>query len=312
MSDINIRTMNKELVTILSVFANIFLGAIKIIAGFMINSAALIADGIHSVTDFMSSLAVFFGVRFAKKPVDKEHPYGHYAAETISGLVVVFIMIISGIWIMYDGINSIIHKEMIEIGIVGFIVVGISIILNEAMARMKFKYGKKEQSLALIADAEHSRADVISSVGVLCALALSNFFQYADALFAILIGGYILRKSYYLGKEVIDNLLGARDEKAEQVIKEHCQKQNISITSLRSRKIGEITSAEIIIKLNADLLVDEAEQISKDLQQELMDKIRNLKYVVVQIESHKLTGESVRPRWGNRRYQNKKICGRIN
>ncbi len=304
--------MDKQGVTILSVFANIFLGAIKIVAGFMINSAALIADGIHSVTDFMSSLAVFFGVRLAKKPVDKEHPYGHYAAETISGLVVVFILIISGIWIMYDGINGILNQEAVKFGIVGFIVVGISIILNEVMARMKFKYGRKEDSLALIADAEHSRADVISSVGVLCALALSNFFQYADGFIAILIGVYILQKSYSLGREVIDNLLGTIDDKAEQIIKEHCQKQNISITSLRTRKIGEITSAEITIKLNASLHVDEAEQISKDLQQELMDKIKNLKYIVVQIESHKLTQDSIRPRWGNRRqFQKDRVCGRM-
>ena len=304
--------MDKQGVTIFSVFGNIFLGAIKIIAGFMINSVALIADGIHSTTDFMSSLAVFFGVRLAKKPVDKEHPYGHYAAETISGLVVVFVMIISGIWIIYDGVNSIIHQEMIEIGIIGFIVVGVSIILNEAMARLKFKYGKKEQSIALIADAEHSRADVISSIGVLCALAVSNFFPYADGLFAILIGAYILRKSYHLGREVVDNLLGARDEKAEEIIREHCEKQNISITNLRTRKIGEITSAEIIIKLRSNLLVDEAEQVSKNLQQELMDKIKNLKYVVVQIESHKLTGESIRPRWGSRRqFQKDRVCGRM-
>ena len=115
-----------------------------------------------------------------------------------------------------------------------------------------------------------------------------------------------------MGREVIDNLLGTIDDKAEQIIKEHCQKQNISITSLRTRKIGEITSAEITIKLNASLHVDEAEQISKDLQQELMDKIKNLKYIVVQIESHKLTQDSIRPRWGNRRqFQKDRVCGRM-
>ncbi len=294
--------MNKESVSIISIFANIFLGISKLVVGFMINSAALVADGIHSATDFVSSLGVYIGIKMGKKPADIEHPYGHYALETISGLGVVILLVISAVWIIYEGLGSIISKNVIQLGSIGIIVVVVSIFLNEAMARLKLKYGRKEESLALIADAGHSRADAISSVGVLAGLLIaslgSGYFLYADGLLAIFIGLYILKKSYSLGREVIDNLIGIRDEKAEEIIKKYLQQKDISLTSLKTRKIGQITSAEITIKLDARLKVEEAEKVSKKLQKDLLERIKNLKYIVVQIESHKTRQGYIKPRWG--------------
>lgn len=294
--------MDKESISVFSIFANIFLGAIKLIVGSLINSAALVADGIHSITDFISSLGVFIGIKIAKKPADKEHPYGHYAAETLSGLGVVLLLVIAGIWIMYDGVESILNKNIIELSSIGIIVVVFSIFLNELMARLKLKYGRKEDSLALIADAEHSRADAISSVGVLAGLLIASFgsgyFLYADGLIAIFIGMYILKESYGLGREVVDNLLGIIDKKAEEIIKQYCQAENISLTSLKTRKIGPVISAEITIKLDARLKVEEADEVSKKLQNDLLAKIKNLKYVVIQVESHKTRQGFIKSRWG--------------
>ncbi|MCK4520254.1 cation diffusion facilitator family transporter [Candidatus Parcubacteria bacterium] len=296
--------MNKESVSIFSILANIFLGISKLVIGLMINSAALVADGIHSATDFVSSLGVFIGIKIAKKPADKEHPYGHYAAETLSGLGVVLLLILAGIWIMYDGVGSILNKNIIQLSSIGIIVVVFSIFLNEAMARLKLRYGRKENSLALIADAEHSRADAISSVGVLIGLLIaslgSGYFLYADGLIAIFIGMYILKESYKLGREVVDNLLGVRDEKTEEMIKEYCKQKNISLIGLKTRKIGPVISAEITIKLDARLKVEEAEGVSKKLQNDLLAKIKNLKYVVIQVESHKTRQGFIRQRWGRR------------
>jgi cation diffusion facilitator family transporter len=297
--------MTKESVTILSVLVNAFLGASKVVVGLLVNSAALLADGIHSITDFISSLGVYVGTKVAKKPIDEKHPYGHFAAETISGLLVVFLLVVSAVWIIYDGLNSVLNKEIVQFGAIGLIIVIISIILNEAMSRLKFYWGKKENSLALIADAEHSRTDAISSVGVLVALIATKYFIFADGVIAILIGGYILKKSYSLGREVVDNLLGMRDAEIEEIIREHCKKKNIALTALRTRKIGAVSSAEITIKLDARLKVEQAETISKTLQSELLAQINNLKYVVVQIESHgaKTSFIRQRPRWGQQMKQ---------
>jgi len=294
--------MNKESVSIFSIIANILLGISKLVVGLMINSTALVADGIHSATDFVSSLGVFIGIKIGKKPADIEHPYGHYAAETISGLGVVILLVLAGLWIMYDGVESILNKNIIQLSSIGIIVIVISIFLNEFMARLKLKYGRKEESLALIADAEHSRADAFSSIGVLAGLLIaslgSGYFLYADGLLAIFIGVYILKESYSLGREVIDNLIGIRDKKAEEIIKKYLQQKNISLTLLKTRKIGPVTSAEITIKLDARLKIEEAEGVSKKLQNDLLERIKNLKYVVVQIESHKTRQGYIRQRWG--------------
>jgi len=292
--------MNKEKVSIISIIVNILLSALKLGVGFLINSIALISDGIHSFLDIISSIISYLGIRIAKKPVDEKHPYGYYVAEALAGLGVTILLIVSAIWIVYEGINQIINQEIVKLSIWGFIVVIISIIANEILARLKFKYGKKEESLALIADAEHSRADALSSIGVLIGLALVNFFIIADGLIAIIIGLYILYESYNVGRTTTDNLLGVKDEKTEKIIQKICQDKNIPVSELKTRKIGPATFAELTIKLQTDLKVDQAEKISKNLQEELLNKIAILKQVVIQIESHNIKQGTIRPRFGKK------------
>ena len=306
--------MNKEKVSILGILVNFFLGGSKFLVGLMINSAALMSEGIHSGLDLISSFVTFLGIKVAKKPVDEKHPYGHYIAETIGGFVVVILLAGAGIWIIYEGISRIFTKEIVEFSLIGILIISISIILNEVMARLKFKYGRKEESLALVADAEHSRADVVSSIGVLIALIAVKYFWVADGIITFLIGLYILKESYEIGRETTDNLLGVKDEKAEKRIKEICQERNIAISNLKTRKIGAATFAEITIKLDPQLRVEEAETISKSLQDELINKVKNLKYAVIQIESHEIKTGFIKPRWGRRfrfrgRFQPPRLIG---
>ncbi len=290
--------MNKEAVSILSIWVNIFLGISKVAVGAVINSAALIADGIHSATDFLSSLGVYFGIRAAQKPVDKEHPYGHYAAETISGMFVVFFLAVSGLWIIFEGVESVLSPEAVRFSFWGIAVIVLSVFANEGMARLKFKCGGQEESLALVADAEHSRSDALSSVGVLIGLLLVEYFLFIDGLVAVLIGIYILQKSYSLGREVMDNLLGVMDEETENLITKHCREKSISVVSLKTRKIGSATFAEIAIELDSGLSVGEAEEFSRKLQNDLLSKIKKLKYVVIQIKSHQRKLSLIRQKWG--------------
>ncbi|MBD3360026.1 MAG: cation diffusion facilitator family transporter [Candidatus Buchananbacteria bacterium] len=292
--------MNKEKVSIISILINIFLAVIKLIVGFIINSVALISDGIHSFLDIISSIISYLGIKIAQKPVDEKHPYGYYVAETLAGLGITILLAVSAGWIIYEGVEQIRKQTTVNLAIWGFLVVIISIILNEIIARLKFKYGEKEESLALIADAEHSRADALSSIGVLIGLILATFFIYADGIIAILIGLYILKESYNIGRTTTDNLLGVKDEKTEKIIKNICQTKNIEISDLKTRKIGSATFAELTIKLKKDLKVNQAEEISKELQEELLNKISLLKQVVIQIESHNIKQGIIRPRFGQR------------
>jgi len=289
--------MNKEKVSIIATLANIFLGGGKLLVGFLINSSALIAEGIHSGLDVVSSFITFLGIKVSKKPVDKNHPYGYYTAESLGGLAVALLLAVSGIWIIYEGATHILKKETVQFTLWGILIIVISIILNEIMARLKFKYGRKEESLALIADAEHSRADVIASGGVLIGFIFIRYFPIVDGILAILIGLYILKESFGISKMVTDNLLGVRDEKIEEEIRKISKEKNILISDLKTRKIGAVVFAELKIKLDSQLRVEEAQKISEELQNNLLKKIDSLKYIVVQIETHKIKEGIVRPSW---------------
>ena len=157
--------MNQEKVSILSTFVNFGLAVSKLFFGLAIGSTALIADGVHSGLDIFSSFGTYLGIRFAKKPVDEKHPYGHYRAETLAGLFVTIFLAISAIWIIYEAIGKLYEEEQkVFFSIGAIILIIVTIIINEAMARLKFYYGRKHESISLVADAEHTRADVLSSI----------------------------------------------------------------------------------------------------------------------------------------------------
>src|SRR6056297_1202518 len=283
-----------------SIGVNVLLGVSKIFAGLIAGSAALIADGIHSGLDVLSSVVSFFGIKASQKEKDEKHPYGFYSFESIAGLGIVFLLAVSAIWIIYEGAGQLISYSPVKLSYIGFGVVIFSIIANELVARYKFKVGREEDSLSLVADAQHSRADVVSSIGVLIGLVLVKFIPLADGILAILIGFYIIYESWGLSRETIDQLVGVKDEDLEGEIKKIAREKEIEVSEIKSRKIGSASFAEMTVKLCPDLPVQEAEKKTKDLQQSLINQISRLDQVVIQVESHNYSSGTIRPIWGRR------------
>ena len=280
--------MTKESISISSTLVNLLLAILKLGVGFLIKSAALVADGIHSGLDIVSSAVTFFGIKAAKKPADIKHPYGHYRWETITGLAVTGLLLISALWIIYEGVIGILKQETLQIGLLAIFVIIVSIVANEIMARLKFFVGKKTNSLALIADAQHSRADAISSIGVLIGLILARFFLWADGITAILIGCYIIFQTWLIFKEVIDNLLDIANPEVEKQIREICQQQEIELLDLKTRQIGPQNFAELKIGLARDWKMRKVEEVTHNLENLLRQKIFSLSFVVIQVETHDL------------------------
>jgi cation diffusion facilitator family transporter len=293
--------MNSLIVSIIGLLVNLFLAVAKAFLGFFLNSTALIADAIHSGLDVVSSFVTFLGIKSAKKPEEKKYPYGHYRKEPLAGFVVVILLSISGIWILYEGISRFfLGGESARFSFWALILMGASIVLNEITARIKFKQGAKDKNIALIADAEHDRADVISSLGVLIGFSFIKFFPLLDAFLAIAIGAYILYESWSLGKEVSDNLTDAADLDLDKQIKIYLKKENIDFENLKTRKVGAYSFAEIKVKLNPQIDVATASNIIKNLQKELLEKFNMLKQINIGLTSHDLSSVIVSPRWGKR------------
>ena len=168
------------------------------------------------------------------------------------------------------------------------------------MARLKFRYGRKFQSLALVADAEHSRADALSSIGVLIGLVLIRYFNLADAIVAVGIGGYILFETVKIGKEITESLLDVSNKEVEDRIKKICSAHKIEISSLRTRKIGNFNFAEIKIKLPPRLKVEEVQKITDTLEERLLSNIPELRQIVISIEAYNMARSVLLPKLGRR------------
>jgi cation diffusion facilitator family transporter len=278
---------NKNFISILAVIANLALAVGKILTGFFTGIASILADGINSGTDVISSLIGYIGIKVAKKPADKKHPYGHGKAEVISGFIITIIILLSAIFIVYGAILSFFIETSLSIGITAFIVMGISALINGIMSQIKIYYGKKFDSYSLLSDGIHSRIDLLVSFGIFLGLFLIKIYPRADSLIALIVGIYIFKEALKLGKETTDSLLGiSAGEEIEDKIKLIAKKQKIQVEDLKTQKRGSSITANIEIKLPSKIKVEQASQISENLKDNLVNEIKNLEYVAIQIKSH--------------------------
>lgn len=274
------------------------MAASKVGVGFFVNSVALIADGLHSSLDIFSSFVTFLGIKISKRPVDEKHPYGFYRAEVLAGFIVSLILFITAIWIIWEGISRFIEEETVTFSFWAIGLIAVSVVLNEIMARLKFYYGRKNESLSLVADAEHSRADALSSLGVLIGLILTRYYIFADAVVAIMVGLYIVWESFKIGREITDSLLDVSNKDVEERIRKICQAHKIEIFEMKTRKIGGANFAELKINIDPKLRVNQVSKITKNLEDRLLRNIPELKYIIISIEPHEMKRETILPEFG--------------
>ncbi len=291
--------MKKEGITGLSIAVNVFLTLAKFFIGIISRSSGVMAEAMHSGMDIVTSGISYLGVRASKKPVDKEHPYGHYKSETVAGLIITIILFLSAVYIIYEAALSFLGPKTLEVSYVTLGIMAVSAGVNLVMSELKMRYGKKYESMALIADASHSRMDVFTSVGVFIGLVVSGYWIYADSVAAIFIGLYILQGSIKLGKKTTDSLIDvSAGEEIENKIKSIVESYKIPVSGLKTQRLGPEIFAELKIKLEPNLKVDDVDRVTKELERKLTNSIPGLKYVVIQVESLKLRESFYRGMFG--------------
>ncbi len=277
----------KEKIALISIVANSFLAVGKIIVGSLSGSVAILAEGLHSFMDIFSSAIGYIGIKISKKPADEKNPYGYHKAEVLAGVAITLILLVTGLGIIREAYLSFLKPEHVETGLLVFGIMALSAIINEVMARVKIHFGKKEDSIALLSDGLHSRIDVLASLLVFVGLFLNRYFIYTDSILALLIGLYIIKESFSLGKEAIDSLLDvSAGEEVEKKIREITEGEGIEVSSLKTQKKGAVITLSLEIVLSKDLKVDEATKISNCLREKLIKEIDNLHYIEIQIVSH--------------------------
>lgn len=276
--------------TYISIASNAVLALIKWLAGYFGNSYALIADAIESTSDIFSSLVVFFGLTYASKPADENHPYGHGKAEPlITFLVVAFLMISAGI-IAVQSINNIKSPHEMPKAYTLIILGGI-ILVKESLYQIVSKKGKETNSSALEADAWHHRSDAITSVtafiGISIALIMGKGYEQADDWAALVASGVIIYNAYLIFRPALGEIM---DENLHDEMIKNIRKTALEVTGILGtekcyiRKSGMKYFADLHAIVNADITVKEGHKLSHRLKDKLKEALPELADVLVHIE----------------------------
>ncbi len=276
-------------VTLISIMWNIILTLIKILGGVVGKSNAMIADGLHSASDIISSLGVLIGNKIAKTPHDKEHNYGHEKAETLVSFLLSMLLIYVALKISFNGVNSLLNLENVQVPtFLPLIISVISIGIKEYQYRITIKVAKKINSPSLKADAWHHRSDALSSVAAFIGIGGSLLgFKALDPIATVIVGLFVAKVGLDIFKEAINELMDySIDEKDEsQIISIANSTEGVlNIGELRTRKHGSMAYVDLTICVNKDLTVLEGHEIANKLEISILEELQIVKGITVHVE----------------------------
>lgn len=269
---------------------NVGMVVIKGLTGYFGNSHALIADAIESATDVVSSLLVLFGIKYANKPADKNHPYGHGRAEPLVTFLVVGFLIASAVFIAYESVKNIQTQHDLPKPYT-LIVLGVIIIWKEILYRSVIKKGIQINSSSLKADAWHHRSDAISSIaafiGISISLILGKGYESADDWAALFASGFILYNSYLIFRPALGEIMDEHfyDDLITEIRQvSHHVDGIINTEKCFIRKVGMKYHVDLHAVVDAHLSVKEGHQLAHKLKDTLHQKISQLGQILIHIE----------------------------
>lgn len=276
--------------TYFSIFGNAALALIKWLAGYFGNSYALIADAIESTSDIFASLLVLFGIKYASRPADENHPYGHGRAEPLITFLVVGFLITSATIIAYESIINIQTPHDLPKPWT-LIVLGGIIIWKEISFRLVMKRSKETKSSSLAADAWHHRSDAITSVaafiGISIALFFGKGFEAADDWAALFASGFILFNCYKIFRPALGEIM---DEHLYDDLTNDIRVASVKVKGILDtekcfiRKAGMNYHLELHAIVDGDISVKEGHLLAHNLEDYLRIEIPELGHILIHIE----------------------------
>jgi len=288
MSQIKEQTAIKT--TYFSIIGNTILALLKWLAGFFGNSYALIADAIESTADIFSSFLVLLGLKYAQRPADENHPYGHGRVEPLITFIVVGFLIVSATIIAYESIENIGTPHELPKPWTLFVLGGI-IIWKESSYRIVMKKSRETNSSSLKADAWHHRSDAITSVaafiGISIALVLGKGYENADDYAALFAAGFILYNCYHIFRPALGEIM---DENVYEEVIEEIRKYALEVAGIKAtekcyvRKSGTKFHVDLHAIVDSEITVKEGHALSHELKDYLIEHIPDLGHVMIHIE----------------------------
>ena len=276
-------------------FVNMLLFAFKLVAGIVGRSGAMIADAVHSASDFATDVVVLAFVRISAKPRDDDHHWGHGKYETLASLIIGIALFTVGAEILMDSaekIKAVAEGEILpRPGAIALVAAAVSVVVKEALYQWTARVGKRVESPSVVANAWHHRSDALSSVGALIGIGLAYFlgekWRIADPIAAIVVAALIIKVSIELGRTALAELL-------EKSLPKEVEEEILSIISttpnvykphnLRTRRIGADIAIEVHIRVEGSMTVLDSHEISKVIERALRERFGERTAVAIHIE----------------------------
>lgn len=280
------RTKGGTKAAIVGIGSNTFLTIFNIGIGIISGSYALISEGAHTLSDVATSIIAYLGFRIGQKPADEEHPLGHGRAEAIAGLIIVLFLTMVAYEIMTGAINKIVHPELITTpSYLAAVMALIGIGVNLCISRYIIALGKKIRSPAIVADGNHQKVDIFSSVAILVGVFASNSgYSIIDPVIGLIIGLFVLKTAYTIGKENIDNIMGKIPSK--ELIKDIEKAATktplvLGAHNIKVEYLGSYSVVSLHIELDENMTLKESHKIVHRAQNNVLKKVPLVKSVTI-------------------------------
>ena len=285
-------------VTIVGSIVNFLLLVFKFFAGIAGHSAAMLADAVHSLSDFIIDIVVIVFVRIAGKPEDKGHDYGHGKYETLATAIIGLLLLCVGFGIFWNGASSIYTflrgGQLESPGVVALVAALVSIVSKEILYQYTVIQGKKLNSQAVIANAWHHRSDALSSIGTAIgiggAILLGDYWRVLDPVAAVVVSFFIMKVSVRLLIPCVDELL---EKSLPEDVEKEIEQTVLSFPGvsqphhLRTRRIGNYYAIELHVRMDGKITLEEAHSTATAIENKLKEMFGKGTHVGIHVEPTK-------------------------
>lgn len=297
MTEVDKKTREKEIykVTLWGSFVNFLLVVFKFLAGVAGHSAAMLADAVHSLSDFVTDVVVILFVRISNKPQDKSHDYGHGKYETLATALIGVALLGVGFGILWNGVGEVLAflqgEKLRPPGVLALVAAVVSVLFKELLYRYTVRAGRKYGSQAVIANAWHHRSDALSSVGTAAgiggAVLLGPDWAVLDPVAAVIVSLFIMKVAVGLLVPCVDELL---EKSLPESIEREIEQTVLSFEGvsqphhLRTRRIGNNYAIEIHVRMDGNIPLYKAHETASAIERKLKENYGTDTHVGIHVE----------------------------
>jgi len=277
-------------VSLVSIVGNALLSVLKLIAGILAHSGAMVSDAVHSASDVFSSIIVIIGVKLSAREADREHPYGHERFECVAAIILSAVLLITGVMIGKSALDQLLANDYGAIAVPGVLALAaavVSILSKEGMFWYTRFYAKKLDSPALMANAWHHRSDSLSSVGALVGIVGARMgFKVLEPVASLIICAFIFKAAYDIFRDSVSKMVDHSCDDATEKAIAACaaaQENVLGVDLIQTREFGNRIYVDIEIRADGRLTLRESHEIAEQVHNAIEKNFDKVKHIMVHV-----------------------------